>query len=133
MEITGEVLAGMEPGEKVSYVHLVRNKLKLPDGETRASLLESTRRFENRIVLSGVVVHEGGFWASAVRSFVTGIAVLGPRELDLRIFGGVQQLIPWFTTEHAKRTGVRIDGDALLKNLEQIEASCTQLVGHDAQ
>ena len=129
-EMTGELLAGMAPTEKLSYVHLVTRKLTLPDAATRASLLDSTHRFADRTALSGVVVSGGGFWASAVRGFVTGIAVLAPRSLDLRVFGSSQQLVPWFTTEHAKRTGVRVDGDELLKVLEQAEASCANLGEH---
>jgi hypothetical protein len=128
-EIAEQVLANMSESAKLSYVHLV-TKLKLPDAATRAALLESTHRFADRNALAGVVVSGGGFWASAVRGFVTGIAVLAPRSLDLRIFGGTQELIPWFTTEHAKRTGVQIDGDELIRLLEQAQADCADVIPH---
>lgn len=129
-EMTAELLERMAPTEKLSYVHLVTRKLTLPDAATRASLLDSSHRFATRTALSGVVVSGGGFWASAVRGFVTGIAVLAPRSLDLRVFGSVQQLLPWFTTEHTKRTGVRVDADELLNVLEQAEANCANLGEH---
>jgi hypothetical protein len=131
-EITEQVLAGMGDSDKLSYVHLITQKLKLPDAATRAALLESTHRFAGRTAVAGVVVSGGGFWASAIRSFVTGIAVLAPRSLDLRIFGATQELMPWFPTEHARRTGVQIDGDALLKILEQAQAGCADVSAHRA-
>lgn len=116
---TDEIVATLEPSTKISYVHLITSKLKLPDGETRNSLLESTQRFASRSAISGVVVPGGGFWASAIRGFVTGIAVVAPRSLDLRIFGEMSELVLWFASEHGKRTGIRVDGDELLRILEE--------------
>jgi hypothetical protein len=129
-EMTVEIHRSLEPTAKLSYLHLITRKLTLPDAATRASLLDSAHRFADRTALSGVVVSGGGFWASAVRGFVTGIAVLAPRSLDLRVFGSVEQLVPWFTTEHTKRTGVRVDGDELSIVLAQAEASCADLGEH---
>ncbi|HKP63048.1 MAG TPA: hypothetical protein VJV78_40205 [Polyangiales bacterium] len=123
-EWTEPILASLPPSAKISYVHLITSKLKMPDAATRSSLLASTQRYASRSGVSGVVVPGGGFWASAIRSFVTGIAVLAPRELDLRIFGAIPELVPWFAGEHAKRTGVHIDGDELMRLLEEAAASC---------
>jgi hypothetical protein len=115
--LTGEILGRMDPSTKVSYVHLVTRKLRLPDAATRTAFTESTNKFASRSALAAVVVSGGGFWASAIRGFVTSIAVLAPRSLDVRIYGAIDDLVPWFPTEHVRRTGVELDVQVLLRNL----------------
>jgi hypothetical protein len=126
--VTDEVLAGMPANQKLSYVHLVTTKLALPDADTRAMLLDSTHRYATRTAISGVVVTGGGFWASAIRGFITGISVLAPRSLDLRIFAATDELVPWFPIEHAKRTGIQLDRNELLKVLAQAQAGSAEVI-----
>jgi hypothetical protein len=107
---------------------LVTTKLTLPDADTRAVLLDSTHRYANRSGVAGVVVSGGGFWASAIRGFTTGISVLAPRSLDLRIVGATEDLIPWFPIEHEKRTGIHLDRSEFLRILAQAQAGSAEVI-----
>ena len=122
-ELTDQLLATLAADTRISYIHLVTNKLELPDAATRSAFIESTKRYADRSAVSGVVVSGSGFWASAIRGFVTGIAVLAPRSFDLRIFATAAELVAWFPAEHARRTGVQLDPDALLRHLEHAQKS----------
>ena len=119
--ITQHILESRNAPDKVSYVHLVTGKLKLPDAATRAAFVESTNKYAHRTALSAVVVSGAGFWASAIRGFVTGIGMVAPRSLELRLYGTIEALVPWFPNEHARRTGVALDPELLLQNLARAQ------------
>jgi hypothetical protein len=119
--ITGEVLERLGPG-KLSFVHILPNGLDLPDAPTRAALLTIARLYASQTACIAVVVAGTGFWASAMRSFVTGFRMLAPRVFDLRIHGTIAELLPWFPEEHARATGVQIDGDELVRQLQYASA-----------
>jgi hypothetical protein len=115
--ITEQVLERLGPG-RVSYVHLVPSGLALPDAQTRAAFLEITHKHAANTACVAVVIAGSGFWASAMRSFVTGFRMLAPRLFALRISAAVPELLPWFPEEHARFTGVQLDGDELVRQVE---------------
>jgi hypothetical protein len=119
--ITGQVLERLGPG-KLSYVHMIPNGLDLPDSETRSAFLKITRVHASHTACVAVVVAGSGFWASAMRSFVTGFRILAPRLFDLRIHATLAELLAWFPEEHARITGVQLDGDELVRQLQHIAA-----------
>ena len=108
--------------DKLSFIHVVANNLSLPDGETRQAILELAQAFENRIACVGVVVRGSGFWASAIRSFITGIRVMLPRAFDLRMHAEISELAEWFPEEHARKTGMKLESSELLQQVERAVA-----------
>jgi hypothetical protein len=117
---TGEVLA-QRRFDKLSYIHMILNKLELPDSQVRTALVDSTKQYHMHMGCSAVIVSGGGFWASAIRSFITGIRVLTPRSMELRIHGSIAELESWFCTVHAEKTGIELDSDALTLVLQKIQ------------
>jgi hypothetical protein len=107
--------------EKFSYVHLVANKLELPDPATRTALLDLTHGHSHRTACVAVIVSGAGFWASAIRSFVTGIRVLAPRGFDLRMHAALSELGDWLPEEHARKTGVTLEPSELIRQLERTQ------------
>lgn len=116
------VLSGAT-AEKLSYVHLVPNRLELPDAPTRNAFQELTRVYGARTACVAIVLQGAGFWASAIRGFVTGISVLAPRTIDFRLHAELNELLEWFPQEHARKTGVQLSGSALLRQLERVQAA----------
>jgi hypothetical protein len=58
-----------------------------------------------------------GFWASAVRSFVTGLSVLVRGPFELGIFGQLDELAQWLPEIHGSRTGVSMLSSELIQVL----------------
>ena len=61
------------------------------------------------IACVAVIIDGSGFWASALRGFITGLQVLAPGTLDLHAHASIDQVLAWLPTEHHKRTGVQLD------------------------
>jgi hypothetical protein len=117
--ITDQILAHVT-AEKLSYVHLVPNKLELPDAATRTALIELAQVYGTRTACVAIVLGGVGFWASAMRSFVTGIRVVAPRSIDFRLHAELPELLEWFPEEHARKTGVQLAPTDLLRHLEHV-------------
>ena len=107
--------------EKFSYVHLIANKLELPDAATRTALLDLTHEHGPRTACVAVIVSGTGFWASAIRSFVTGIRVLAPRGFDLRMHAAIPELGEWLPEEHERKTGVKLEPSELIRQIERTQ------------
>jgi hypothetical protein len=108
---------------KLSYVHLVPNKLELPDAATRTAFIELAHNYGSRTACVAVVVGGVGFWASAIRGFVTGIRVIAPRSTDFRMHAEISELLEWFPEEHARRSGVQLESSDLLRKLEHLQSA----------
>jgi hypothetical protein len=119
--ITGEVLKRLGPG-RLSYVHLVPSGMELPDTQARSAFLEITRMYGPQTACVAVVIAGSGFWASAMRSFVTVFRILAPRLFELRIHAAIPELLPWFPEDHARHTGVQLDGDELVRQIQHASA-----------
>jgi hypothetical protein len=105
-------------GERVSSVHLVNSRVKLPDAETREMLAKIMRDSTTALACATVIIDGGGFWASALRSFVTGMRVLAPGSIDLHAHASVAEVMTWLPAEHLKRTGTPIDTEQLERLLQ---------------
>lgn len=98
---------------KLSDVHLVAGSVGLPDGGARNALLTASRVGAPHLACVAVWMGGSGFWASAVRSFVTGLSVLVRGPFELGIFAEIAELAAWLAEIHASRTGVTITGSDL--------------------
>jgi hypothetical protein len=116
-QITQRTIATLGPKQRFSIVHLVAAGLELPDSGSRGALVQIIKDYADHIGCAAVVLGGSGFWASAMRSFITGMRVLAPRTFDLRVHGEIEELLDWYPAEHEKRTGVAIDPAAFLAAL----------------
>ena len=104
-----------------SAVHFLNTNVKLPDAETRSALVQLSDQHAERLGAVAVVLAGSGFWASTMRSVVTAMRVLTARAYEMRIHGQLEEVADWLPAEHAKRTGVTIDREALLHVLKLVE------------
>lgn len=97
-----------EPGRRVSWVHLIRDKLGLPDAAARSGFQRIMTEHAAELGCVAVVVGGTGFWASAMRNAVIGLRVLAPRKFELRLHGTIDEVVEWLPAAHEKATGVQL-------------------------
>lgn len=97
----------------LSDVHLVTGHIGLPDAETRTALVSESRRATGNLAAVGVVLGGSGFWASAIRGFVTSVHVLLSAPFEFKIVSQVDELVQWLPDVHARRSGVQVSAEEL--------------------
>lgn len=110
----------------LSDVHLVLGRLKFPDATTREHLITESRKAAPHLAAVAVLVGGEGFWASAIRSFITGIHVLVPGSFQLRLFGDLAELVAWLPIVNENRTGVPIPSEQLHTVLTRARAHASK-------
>src|SRR4051812_18058419 len=75
-------LAGAHPSG-VSVIHMIADTAGIPSPEARNAFLKIMNEQAKTIACVAVVVGGTGFWASAMRSFITGLRFMSPRSFDL--------------------------------------------------
>lgn len=99
--------------EGLSSVHWIDEGAGLPTAEARTGLSDIAARYERHLLCVGVLLRGSGFWASAVRSALTGIVLLTPKRFPLRFFADVTPLASFVAHEHLQRTGHRIGAERI--------------------
>jgi hypothetical protein len=82
-----------------------------------------------QVACIAVVAGGTGFWASAFRSFVTGLRWLAPRSFEIRLHGTIEEVARWLPAEHLKLTGVKLDP----MRLQRLLAEWTDPKNHAAR
>lgn len=108
-------------GRKLSTIHLVIKRAPLPGPDVRSSYQALTRRFSESLACSAILLEGDGFWASAVRAFLTGVEMVA-RRVSSKTFGEIRPLVEWVASVHGAETGERINPEALRAVLEGILA-----------
>jgi len=106
----------------ISAVHLVPATFELPDGPTRDTFAKLLRDGdgEGKLAVVCVLIRGGGFWASAMRSLLTGLRVLSRGSVDLGLHTDLGAAVDYLLPRHLERTGVPI-------GREQLSAVLTKL------
>jgi hypothetical protein len=55
-----------------------------------------------------IVVEGRGFWASRIRSTITGLRMSSPGAMQMRVSDSIQDVLDWLPADHSKRTGVSV-------------------------
>lgn len=105
----------------VSAVHLIKGHFELPDSATRDVFVRLIKEGEGTLAAVAVVIPAAGFWASAVRSLITGLRVLSRGTFDMGLHNTVDDVVKWLPARHA-RTGVTLDPEWLERALSQADA-----------
>lgn len=94
--------------ERVTHVHIIPDRAGLPTSEARSDLTALLKELGEHIANVAVVVGGTGFWASTMRSMITGMRFLSPRAFDLQLHATVTEIVDWLPKAHLTRTGVVI-------------------------
>jgi hypothetical protein len=91
---------------------LIREGALLPTPEARAGFLQMMRDHAEQLANVAVVVGGSGFWASMMRSAVTGMRFVSPRTFELRLHGRAEEIVRWLPRAHLARCGTHLsDGE----------------------
>ena len=107
--------------EGLSDVHLVRGRVALPDQGTREALVRLSSEAADHLAAVAIVLGGQGFWASTIRSLVTGIRLLVPGRFGMTMCGSTEEVADWLPEAHAKRTGRRMNPAALKRALDFVD------------
>ena len=89
-----------------SALHIVHPRVGLPNAEVRGALISLLEAYARTMGCVGVALLGTGFWASAMRSALTGIRMIVPMgALPMRFAQDVDELLPWFCATHQERSG----------------------------
>jgi hypothetical protein len=100
-----------------SNVTLVMRNSELPGPAARIALEELTAQYASKIHSVALVIEGDGFWASMVRSFLTGLHLLRGNGYRCKGFASPTDACPWLLPAHEADTGVSLSA-------REIEAAC---------
>ena len=109
----------------LSNIHIIKDKARVPTSEARDGFVRLMNDYANQLANVAVVVGGVGFWASMMRSAVTGMRVLAPRSFELRLHGEVDEILGWLPHAHAYRCGSTLPREAL-SGMLMAATSCLQ-------
>lgn len=105
---------------RIAYVHLLAPNTPLPTPGARTQLSKAMREHEELYTVSSIVLGGGGFWASALRSVVVGLQLVGATKLTINFHYDLPTAANWVATGHVQRGGTEFDPQQLLAVLQQI-------------
>lgn len=114
--VVQDIIARLDGG-RGSVVHLVNQRVGMPPSATRPGLIKIMEDSQ-ALSCASVVVQGSGFWASAIRGFLTGMRLLGPSTYRIREHSTLEDVVAWLPAEHEKFTGEPLDADELARCLE---------------
>jgi hypothetical protein len=114
--------------EGVSMLHMIMDGSGVPAPEARDALVALASARAERVASIAVAVLGSGFWASAMRSFVTGVRIACPRGFELGIHASVGEAVAWLPSGHAQRTGVYLSTSGLTA---MAGSACDLVLGGD--
>ena len=103
-----------------SAVHIVHNGRLMPSPETQQGFIELIKR--SQPACCAAVLLGSGFWASALRSATTQVAVHGHRGFEFRQHQDLREVVTWLPEKHHELTGVRVRPERLTTVLEAFTA-----------
>lgn len=107
--------------EGVSFVSWIQEGVPLPTAEARRLVSQSMSRNSNGIACIAVVTEGSGFWASAMRSAITGIGLLANGGFALRSYRTLDDLTAWLPGHHEQRTGSRVSPAAVRELVAHVQ------------
>jgi hypothetical protein len=107
----------------ISAVHLVQATFEMPDGPTRDEFVRLLRDGGGKLAVLCLIVGEGGFWASALRSLITGLRVLSRGSFDIGLHTDISEAVEYLHPRHLAKTGVAISGEQFTRVLTKLFAT----------
>ncbi|HKU38024.1 MAG TPA: hypothetical protein VJR89_07755 [Polyangiales bacterium] len=107
---------------KSSNVTLVLRNTELPGTDAKAALEVLTAQYARSIHSVALVIEGGGFWASMIRSFLTGLHLLRGNGYRCKAFGTPSETTDWLLAAHNAETGVALSDEELTDACDAIIA-----------
>jgi hypothetical protein len=101
-----------------STVHVVIGASSLPAKDVRAEFAKISKDFQHEMEYSAILIWDDGFWASAVRSLITGMAAFTNRPAQIKLCGSADELARWMAQGHSTKTGELVEVAELTQAVE---------------
>ena len=105
-----------------SSLHVIVQGAGLPDAATREVLGDVLTRSGKKMGCLGVVIDGDGFWASAIRSFLTGIKIIARRPYKSHYAATIGELARWVPVPHAAKTGVQLSSEEVERVMLEVRS-----------
>jgi hypothetical protein len=106
--------------KQASALHVVHERVALPDADVRGELMAMLQDYTGVTGCVGVVLLGTGFWASAMRSALTGVRMIATGAPPMKFAQSVEEIMPWFCTTHEERTGSTLQPSQLTSALHHL-------------
>lgn len=102
---------------KISFVQVIPDNVPLPTPEARTALLKQTERGMPFLACLASILSGEGFWASAMRSYITNVQWVRQRPFQPRICANAHEAAAWLPSCHNEKTTVSVSTPELLEVL----------------
>lgn len=107
----------MQEHTKISIIQVIPDGAPLPTDEAKDLLLEMTETGGKSLACLAYVMSGEGFWASAMRSYLTSVHWVRQRPFVPRILPTIEDVAVWLPSVHRERTGVDVSAEEMLEVL----------------
>jgi hypothetical protein len=106
LELSRSLAKAHENGH--SNVLFVLNNVAPPTPEANQIFTQMHDYKVSGLACLAIVIEGSGFWASAMRSTITGARIARPGSMRLGVADDIEQVLEWLPAEHSARTGVKV-------------------------
>jgi hypothetical protein len=112
----------------LSTVHVIMPKASPPDAAMREALDEMHKRWGHTVACGAIVIERGGLAGLAMRSAITTMTMLAPKNYRVKVFETVEEASPWVSEQHTRSTGVPLVAAELQLVLQHARGSDPALI-----
>jgi len=102
---------------KLSLIQVIPDGIALPTDDAKDLLLKMTEAGEHSLGCLVYVMSGEGFWASAMRSYLTNVHWVRHRPFVPRILPTIEEVASWLPSVHREQTGADVRAEELLEVL----------------
>ena len=104
---------------KFSMIQVIPDGVPLPEDDAKNLLLKMTEAGSRSLACLVYVMSGEGFWASAMRSYLTNVHWVRQRPFVPRILTKIEEVASWLPSVHREQTGVHVTADEMLEFLTE--------------
>ena len=110
----------MERHSRASTVQILAGGSTIPTPDARIALNALIARYADRIVGCAAIMEGSGFWASMMRSFLTGLQLFQRNGWKTKFCATPAEAAHWLAPLHASELGVTFDPEQLIAAMAQL-------------
>jgi hypothetical protein len=107
---------------RVSTVQLLATGSTIPTPDARAALNDLIARYADRAVGCAAIMEGSGFWASMMRSFLTGLQLFQRDGWKTKFCATSREAAQWLADLHAHQFDEILDAEQLTAAIDQLNA-----------
>lgn len=103
--------------ERMSTIHVVVPEVGPPGPDARKALVEMNDRLAYTVACGAIVIERGGLSGLAVRSAVTGMMIVAPKQYRVKVFDALEACATWVSEQHERTTSLSMPADEISRFL----------------